>query len=117
MKLLPVVAALAVLSAGFLTLAAPSFAQLPSSPAEAEKQLGITAAQKAKITALNKKYQPKIQVLQKEMATLNTQYGKDMEGIFTPAQRAKMKQWQALQRQQAQQQGGGGMGGAMGGKP
>ncbi|MBC8141967.1 MAG: hypothetical protein H7Y38_11060 [Armatimonadetes bacterium] len=114
MKLLPIVAALAVTSAGAMALAPPSFAQLPSSPAEAEKQLGITAAQKAKITAINKKYQPKIQVLQKQMASLNTQYGKEMETIFTPAQKAKMKQWQALQ---AQQQQGGGMGGAMGGKP
>lgn len=113
LKLLPVVAAFAVTAAGSMALAAPGFAQLPSSPAEAEKQLGITAAQKAKITAINKKYQPKIQTLQQQMATLQQQYGKDMETVFTPAQKAKMKQWQALQ----QKQQGGGMGGAMGGKP
>ena len=132
LKLLSVVAALAVVSAGAMALAAPSFAQLPKSPAEAEKQLGITATQKAKMKtiegkykpkyeAINKKYQPKIEALRKQMAALNAQYGTEMkplvgqmngelDKVFTPAQKAKMKQWQAMQ---AQQQGG--MGGAMGG--
>lgn len=93
----------------------------------AEKELGITAAQKSRITALrtkyqpqiqkiDKKYQPRVMALRKQMADLQKQYvaevkpiaskmDKEMEAILTPAQRTKIKQMQAAQRQQ--QMGGG----------
>ena len=118
--------------------AAPGFAQLPTSAADAEKQLGVTPTQKARIKtveakykpqfdALQKKYAPKIDALKRQMTALQQQAskeatpllqkaGKEVEAIYTPAQRAKLKSWQ--QQQAAQRQGAGstGMGGAMGGQ-
>jgi len=101
--------------------------QLPRNQAEMDKQLGITADQKAKIEAAKKKYTPKAKALQTQMIalqaqmrTLNTQYSKDMEAILTSTQKNKIKAMQqAAQAAQMQQQGGMMGGGApvMGGAP
>jgi Spy/CpxP family protein refolding chaperone len=121
--LLPVAASLLVATTGI------ALAQQPGNPAQAqlqaqqqmEKELGITAEQKKKLTtisnkyrpkleALNKKYDPQFKALQKKMQQLQqkamtearptlTAQQKEMDSVLTPAQKAKIKQMQAGQRQ------------------
>lgn len=89
--------------------------------AQMEKQLGITAEQKAKLTsintkyrpklnALNKKYEPQFRALQKQIQALQQKaitearptlqaQQKEMDAVLTPAQRAKIKQMQSGQMQ------------------
>gem|GEM_PF-3393494 len=90
------------------------------------KKIGVTAAQKSKIDAIQKKYEPSLEkinkkyeprakalqqqmaALQKKMMELQQEYGnemrpvaqkmdKELEAVLTPAQRAKVKE---LQKQQ-----------------
>ena len=122
---------IALLGAAFVIFVPAAQAQkggtpLPKNQAEFEKQVGITAAQKAKMTAIGKKYEPKAKVLQtkmqalqkqmmalqQQMQTLGTQANKEVEGVLTPAQQTKVKAIQAAMAQQQQ----GMMGGAGGGK-
>lgn len=96
-------------------------AQMAAQMAAQEKELGITPQQKTKITAINGKYTPKltalnkkydpqfralqakIQELQKKAyteakPTLEARQ-KELDGVLTPAQKAKIKQMQAAQMQ------------------
>jgi hypothetical protein len=120
----PVAAGLLVATTGIALAQQPGMgaaqAQMQAQQ-EMEKQLGITAQQKAKLTAisnkyrpklvaLNKKYEPQFKALQKKMQdlqqkamaearpTLQAQQ-KEMDTVLTPAQRAKIKQMQAGQLQ------------------
>ncbi len=123
--LLPVAAGLLVATSGIALAQQPG---MGGSPAQAqmqaqqqmEKELGITAQQKTKLTsisnkyrpklvALDKKYGPQFKALQKKMQdlqqkamtearpTLQAQQ-KEMDAVLTPAQRAKLKTMQSGQR-------------------
>ncbi|MDX1935446.1 MAG: hypothetical protein SFU56_22830 [Capsulimonadales bacterium] len=127
---------------GFLLLSLPGMAQtpttIPTSQAEFEKQVGITADQKKRMDALNKKYQPQFakiqnkykpdfdklqqqmqalqqkamtlrQKMQTEANPLQQQMQKEADSILTPAQREKIKQINAaMQQQRSAMQGAGG---------
>ncbi|MES2460445.1 MAG: hypothetical protein V4671_07665 [Armatimonadota bacterium] len=123
--LLPIAAALLITSTGVALAQQPGMGGNPAqaqlqAQQQMEKELGITAQQKAKLTtisnkyrpklvALNKKYDPQFKALQKKMQelqqkalteakpTLQAQQ-KEMDAILTPTQRAKIKQMQAGQQ-------------------
>ena len=105
--------------AALALVAAVAYTQtLPRNQAEFEQQVGITAAQKAKLEAITKKYQPQIEAVgkkyepqfraiqakaQAEVKPILDKREKEAEAVFTPAQRAKLNQIKALQKQQMQQ--------------
>jgi Spy/CpxP family protein refolding chaperone len=115
----------------------PVRAQDPGAQAEIaafQKSLNITAAQKAKFEAINKKYQPRVEALmakfkpqqeklmkskptQQQMMALRSQMMKQMqplmdgqrkesEAILTPDQRAKVKAFEAKMRAMQAKMGG-----------
>ena len=124
--LLPVAASLLVATTGIALAQQPGMGGNPAqaqlqAQQQMEKELGITAQQKTKLTAisnkyrpkleaLNKKYDPQFKALQKKMQELQqkamtearptlTAQQKEMDAVLTPAQKAKIKQMQAGQRQ------------------
>jgi len=130
--------------AGLTLLGATARAQ--TSQADVEKQLGLTADQKQRmqavdkkynpqLQAISKKYQPQAQKLQQQMMQIQQQMqalqkkafteaqpyleklAKDIQAILTPAQQEKIKQMQAQAMQQRQMMGAGGGGGAMASAP
>lgn len=119
-------------AAALLLLATQAPAQTPTMPRnqeEFEKMIGLTADQKKKIEAVNKKYlpqvqavqkkyQPQFEALQKQMMALQQKAQKEvqplmnkqkteMEAILTPTQRKKIQELENM----ARQQGGGAPGG------
>ncbi len=81
---------------------------------ELEKKLGISTAQRTKIDAIEGKYRPQMARIQEQMLKLRQQMitlavsaDKEVNAVLTPAQRDKMKQLQAAQLKQMQQQGAG----------
>lgn len=92
----------------------------PRNPDEVAKVLGLTAAQKKRIAAIDarynpqaqtigRKYQAQVAALQKQMAALQQSYlndlkpllakrGKEVEAVLTPAQRERAKQLDAQLR-------------------
>jgi Spy/CpxP family protein refolding chaperone len=133
-----------VLGAACVAATLPAQAQdaaLPKTQAEFEKQIGLTADQKKKMDAVQKKYQPQLlaigkkyqpefqkmqqqmQELQGKMQALNQKAQteakplmekaqKESNAILTPAQQKKIKEFQDKAKQQAAMQGG-----LMGGAP
>ncbi|MBI2302041.1 MAG: hypothetical protein HYU66_24315 [Armatimonadetes bacterium] len=87
-----------------------------------QEQLGLTDAQTAEVTAINKAYAPKFQELfthpdpdqqaqREKMGQLFRERGEKVSAILTPEQKAKQAE------QQQQRQGRGGFGGPGGGGP
>ena len=70
----------------------PSTQQMQQMRDRQMKAMGITAAQKSKLDAIDRKYRPRIEKLQREMSTLMMQAGQESMAVLTPAQRQKMQQ-------------------------
>ncbi len=110
----------------FITPVRAQDPQVQAEVAAFQKSLGITPAQKSKLEAINKKFQPRVEALmakfrpqqeklmkskptQQQMMTLRNQMMKQMqplmdgqrkesEAILTPAQRTKVKAFEAKMR-------------------
>jgi hypothetical protein len=104
--------------AGLLTGMTARAQTLPRSEAEFEQEIGITAAQKAKLNAISVKYRPKMQAiakkyqpqalaLQTQMSELQKKFNaeaqpiriaqkNEADAVYTPAQREKLKKLSAL---------------------
>lgn len=78
----------------------PTPQQMKAMQEQRLKALGVTPAQKAKMAAIDRKYMPKLQALQRQMQALILQGQKETMAVLTPAQRAKLQQMnaQAMQR-------------------
>lgn len=109
--------ATALVSIALLGTVGTARAQAPAVPrnqAEFEKMLKITPAQKVKMEALKKKYDPKAKALQaqmvslqKQMQALGAQANTEMQAVLTTEQKNKIKALQAAQMKQMQGGGGG----------